>query len=74
MNQVYFYELEKIKEEYGNRLNPFMNQVYFYNEFGDRVISKLYCKSLNPFMNQVYFYDGTGLRIQAGGAGVLIPL
>ena len=34
-------------------LNPFMNQVYFYD--GVRIIKDL-SFGLNPFMNQVYFY------------------
>ena len=37
------------------RLNPFMNQVYFY------ITPLLYAhklkRRLNPFMNQVYFYQ-----------------
>ncbi len=35
MNQVYFYkeEVRKIREVEVLRLNPFMNQVYFYLKF-----------------------------------------
>ena len=37
------------------RLNPFMNQVYFY--FGEHCINEDDGEyRLNPFMNQVYFY------------------
>ena len=55
------------------RLNPFMNQVYFYYPVqpGDR----LFFPSLNPFMNQVYFYfAASAIRSQFLLHEVLIPL
>ena len=36
------------------RLNPFMNQVYFYTN--DELLKGKASNGLNPFMNQVYFY------------------
>ena len=36
-------------------LNPFMNQVYFYQN-ALRTVKALFTECLNPFMNQVYFY------------------
>ncbi len=60
MNQVYFYPNDRMGGIQGMgsaRLNPFMNQVYFYVEKrGGPTASRLFC--LNPFMNQVYFYAG----------------
>ena len=49
-------------------LNPFMNQVYFYEQ-SFRARGPALDRALNPFMNQVYFYrcpseaaPGAGLR------------
>ena len=69
MNQVYFYmrDLVEAADEWVYRLNPFMNQVYFYEQ--GIATGKELEKCLNPFMNQVYFYrcpseaaPGAGLR------------
>ena len=58
MNQVYFYLVQawaEIKAESSRRLNPFMNQVYFYNAERQAATGRR-SERLNPFMNQVYFY------------------
>ena len=55
------------------RLNPFMNQVYFYGraaEGGGCAAERC----LNPFMNQVYFYMGGVAPNHEKGGYVLIPL
>ena len=56
MNQVYFYPMPRSSNAIlpAYRLNPFMNQVYFYFLLLTNKDKPLKC--LNPFMNQVYFY------------------
>ena len=56
MNQVYFYceAVNDISGIHRSRLNPFMNQVYFYRSLW--LPHQRYLLGLNPFMNQVYFY------------------
>ena len=58
MNQVYFYfaSAQDRKASHFLRLNPFMNQVYFYAENMIRLLGSPETTGLNPFMNQVYFY------------------
>ena len=53
------------RREAAARLNPFMNQVYFYRE---RALSMHMATSmsLNPFMNQVYFYTKYALGVLGG--------
>ena len=59
MNQVYFYAPPwKPFSSILKSLNPFMNQVYFYQFLRGRTYAKNQGR-LNPFMNQVYFYITT---------------
>ena len=44
------------------RLNPFENQVYFYQAVACAFRGRLY-RGLNPFENQVYFYNLSTLTI-----------
>ena len=55
------------------RLNPFMNQVYFYRVKDDRD-QRLQICGLNPFMNQVYFYLSPLVQDMPRLLKVLIPL
>ena len=56
MNQVYFYSLCLTSKVASALLclNPFMNQVYFYQK--RLAMNTPPPPRLNPFMNQVYFY------------------